>query len=116
MKILPLVLLALSLVTVTAQEATPTPQITVSGTADVKVVPDEVLIHVGVETRNENLDLARHQHDDRMKSVLAFINKSGVPSKDVQTDYINLVPEYEGAQGQPKKTVYVVRKFIEVRL
>ncbi len=105
------------LATVRAQQTPPT-QITISGTAEVRVAPDEILINAGVEIRNENLDQARRQHDDRMKSVLAFLKDSGVPSKDVQTDFINLVPDYGNEWGHaPTKTpIYVVYKFIEVRL
>jgi uncharacterized protein YggE len=112
MKKYPIIILALalSLATTAAQE------INVSGTADVLVVPDEVLIHVGVETRNENLDQARRQHDERMKKVLTFIKTSAVPDKDVQTDFINLYPEYGNDWGRTKPPVYVVRKFIEIRL
>ena len=92
MKIIPLTLfaLALSLAAGFAQD-NQKPQITVSGTADVRVVPDEVVIHVGVETRNEKLDQARHQHDDLMKSALGFLKHTSVPDKDVQTDFINNV-------------------------
>jgi len=69
MKTIPLTILALalSLTAVSAQDGQRPPQITVSGTADVLVVPDEAIIHVAVEIRNENLDQARHLHDDRMK-------------------------------------------------
>ena len=118
MKIIPLGFLALafSLATVVAQDGQPARQISVSGTADVLVVPDEVLIHVGVETRNENLDQARHQHDDLMKNALAFLKSNGVPNKDVQTDFINLTTEYNNDSWHSKPTVYVVRKFIEIKL
>ena len=118
MRKLTLLAFALCLATVRAQQTPPTPQITISGTAEVRVAPDEILINAGVEIRNENLDQARRQHDDRMKSVLAFLKDSGVPRKDVQTDFINLVPDYGNEWGHaPTKTpIYVVRKFIEVRL
>jgi len=109
---------ALSLVMVKAQDTTREPQITITGSAEVRVAPDEVLIHAGVETRNENLDQARHEHDERMKNVLTFLKNSGIPGKDVQTDFINLVPDYgnEWGRGPSKTPVFVARKFIEVRL
>jgi uncharacterized protein YggE len=118
MKSLTLFVFALSLAIANAQQSPQIPQITVSGTAEVRVAPDEILIHAGVETRNENLDLARQQNDDHMKSVLAFIKKSGVPSKDVQTDFINVVPDYgnEWNRAPSKTPMFVVRKYVEVRL
>jgi uncharacterized protein YggE len=116
MKKLILLVFALSIALVRAEE---TPRITISGSAEVRVAPDEVLIHAGVETRNENLDQARRDHDDRMKKVLAFLKDSGIKSKDVQTDFINLVPDFGnewGRGGSAKTPIYIVRKFIEVRL
>jgi uncharacterized protein YggE len=118
MKTIPLAILtlALSLAAVSAQDAQRPPQITVSGTADVLVAPDEAIIHVGVETRNENLEQARHAHDDRMKSALKFLKSSGVPDKDVQTDFINLTTEYNGDSSKNRPMVYVARTYIEVKL
>ena len=80
MKIIPLTVLtlALSSAAVSAQ-----PPITVSGTSEVLVAPDEAIIHVGVEIRNESLEQAQHLHDDRMKSALKFLKSSGVPDKYV---------------------------------
>ena len=73
----------------------PPPQISVTGSAEIKVVPDEVQISVGVETRDENLDEARRQHDIRMADALAFLKKAGVPDKYVQTDFISVEPQFD---------------------
>ena len=118
MKIVPLTILALglSLIAVSAQEGQRPPQITVSGTADVMVAPDEAIVHVGVETRNENLEQARRLHDESMKKALTFLKASGVPDKNVQTDFINISTDYSSDSWHSKPVVYVVRKFIEVRL
>lgn len=94
----------------------PTPQITVSGTAEVKVVPDEIHISVGVETRDPDLNTAKNQHDERMKSALGFLKTSGVPEKDIQTDYVNITPEFNYDTSRVKPVVYVVRKSIEIKL
>jgi len=118
MKTIPLTILALafSLTAVSAQDGQP-PQITVSGTAEVLVAPDEAIIHVGVEIRNENLDQVRHLHDDRMKSALTFLKSSGVPDKNVQTDFINLTTDSTSSDSWKTKTIaYVARTSIEVKL
>lgn len=94
----------------------PTPQITVSGSAEVKVVPDEIRISVGVETRDADLNTAKSQHDERMKSALGFLRKSGIPEKDIQTDYINIAPDYNYDSSRVKPVVYIVRKSIEIKL
>lgn len=91
-------------------------QINISGSADVKVTPDEVHIQVGVETRSENLDEARTQHDERMRNALQFLRTMHVPDKDVQTDYINIGPEYENNWPHTRVAAYFVRKSIEINL
>ncbi len=113
MKIIPLTILtlALSFTTVSAQ-----PQITVSGASEVLVAPDEAVIHVGVEIRNESLEQARHLHDDRIKSALTFLKSSGVPDKYVQTDFINLTTDSTTDLSKTKTIYYLARTSIEVKL
>jgi uncharacterized protein YggE len=116
MKRFALFIFLLSVATAQAQPEKPQiPQVTVSGSAEVRVAPDEILIHAGVEIRNDNLDQARQQNDERMKKVLSFLKNSGVSGKDVQTDFINIAPDYDRLRASKVQT-YIVRKFIEVRL
>jgi uncharacterized protein len=99
-----------------AQISPQPPQINVSGSAEVKVAPDEIRISVGVETRDENLDEAMRQHDERMKKALGFLKTSGVPDKNVQTDFIDVHPDYDSNFSKVKPVIYVVRKSIEIKL
>jgi len=89
--------------------------IQVSGSAEVKVAPDEVYLKVGVQTRNESLDAAKQENDERVSKALAFLKNSGIRTKDVQTDFISLDPEYNSSSAT-KIAVYIVRKTIEVKL
>ena len=118
MKIVLIAILALgiSLAAVSAQESSHPPQVTVSGTAEVMVTPDEAIIHVGAETRNENLEKARQMHDESMKKALGFLKISGIPDKNVQTDFINISTDYGNDSWHTKPVVYVIRKSIEIRL
>ena len=92
------------------------PEIRVSGTAEVKVAPDEIHLSVGVETRHETMEDAKRQNDERMARALAFIQRSGVPGKDVQTDFISVEPTYERQESLTKPTYYLVRKSIGIRV
>lgn len=107
---------ALSLTFAGAQDRQPPPQITISGSADVKVAPDKVNIRVGVETRNEILDQAVRQNDEHMKSALSFLKSSSVPAKDIQTDFMEVTPEYGNDSWRAKPVIYIVRKSIEINL
>jgi uncharacterized protein YggE len=92
-------------------------RITVSGSGDVNVAPDEVFISVGVETRNANLDEATRQNNEQMKNALGFLKSSGVPAKDIKTDYITLETESNyGSSWSKGPTAYVACKSIEIKL
>ncbi|MEH6418266.1 SIMPL domain-containing protein [Pseudomonas sp. CGJS7] len=105
----------------------PTPgqrSVSVSGSAEVKVAPDEILLNVGVETRHPRLDEAKKLNDESVRAALALLKRDGVPDKDVQTDYISIEPRYEYesdnraalTQARAVPLVYVVRKSIGIRL
>ena len=109
------ILLLLAIVNAPAQVA-PQHQISVSGSAEVKAVPDEVRINVGVETRSATLDPARLENDQKIAQVLSFLRESGIKECDMQTDYINIQPDYDYNQSRIKPVAYIVRKNIEIRL
>jgi hypothetical protein len=90
--------------------------ISVSGSAEVKVAPDEIYLKVGVDTRSENLDEATRANDERVSKSLAFLKTSGVKEKDVQTDFISIEPSYDNSSSRTKAVVYIVRKSIVVKL
>ncbi len=63
----PMVLAILTLTQAFAQSSAQPPLITVSGSAEVKVAPNEVYLRVGVETRHQNLADAKQQNDQRVE-------------------------------------------------
>ena len=109
-------ILALALIALPLAPAFAEPQISVSGSAEVKVAPDEIRLSVGVETRDENLDVARRQNDERISSALAFLKAGGMKEKDVQTDFISVEPDYNYNSSHVKPVAYIVRKSIEIRV
>ena len=114
--ILTLAIATLSLTQAFSQAPAQLPMISVSGSAEVKVAPDEIYLRVGVETRHENLENAKQQNDERVSKALAFLKASEVKGKDVQTDYISIEPTYDDNVSRTKPVTYVVRKSIEVKL
>jgi hypothetical protein len=90
--------------------------ISISGTAEVKVVPDEIHLRVGVETRHENLGDAKKQNDERITKTLAFLKENQIGDRDIQTDYISIEPRFEDSLSRTKPVIYEVRKAIEIRL
>lgn len=92
------------------------PQINVSGSAEVKVAPDEIYLSAAVETRNESLEQAKKQNDDSISKALAFLKNSGIKEKDVQTDYINVQPNYNRDYSKTRAEYFTVQKTIQIKL
>lgn len=114
--LLTLALAALSLPNAKAQYQQPPPQINVSGSAEIKVVPDEIRLSVAVESRNAALDVARLDNDTRISAALAFLKQAGLPDRDVKTDFISVQPDYDRDRSRVTPVAYIIRKSIEIRL
>lgn len=118
--LLPLALLTLSLSLAHAQPVQPPPQINLSGSAEVRVAPDEIILNVAVETRAETLEPAQVENDQKIAACLAFLKASQLKEKDFKTDYISIQPQYDTRDkvqsSYVKPVSYIVRKNLEVRL
>jgi uncharacterized protein len=76
-----------------AQEPT-SRQVSATGEAEVRVVPDEVVLTLGIETHDNQLAVAKSQNDAIVKRVLALATEFGIAPEHVQTDYIGIEPRY----------------------
>jgi uncharacterized protein YggE len=68
--------------------------ISVTGTAEIQVAPDEAVLRLGIETSNKDLAYAKSQHDTRVKKVIALTRDAGVEAKYIQTSELTMGPEY----------------------
>lgn len=89
-----------------ANEDNPPPGITVEGEAAVKVMPDEVLITLGIESSDRDLQKVRSLNDARMQQVRGAALASGVAERDIRTDFIHLAPNYEN-RGRDARRVLI---------
>ena len=115
--------LALSALLVAAPAAAAQPgnvardTVSVTGEAEVKVVPDEVVLRVGVETGDKDLGVAKRSNDERVARAIAAARKQGIEVKHVQTDHISVEPRYRGSSELVTDLLgYVVRKSIVITL
>ena len=91
--------------------------ITVTGDAEVRVVPDEVVLTLGIETWDKELAVARRQNDQIVVEVLALISDYGVEPQHAQTDYVSIEPRYRfGTYDEEDFIGYFVQKTIVVTL
>ena len=91
--------------------------ITTTGDAEIKVAPDEVIVILGVETWDKNMQVAKKQNDERIKRITALTKDFGIDSKHVHTDQINVEPRYRtGAYTDADFIGFFVRKTIVITL
>ncbi|HJR07366.1 MAG TPA: SIMPL domain-containing protein [Pyrinomonadaceae bacterium] len=93
-----------------AQQKSEPPLITVTGEAEVRVVPDEVVFDLTVQTLNRDLRIAKSQTDERLKKVIELTRRYKIAPADVQTDYIKLEPRYRNGDETRTLVGYSVRK------
>jgi uncharacterized protein YggE len=108
--------------TAAAQTASPPQEraaprlITVTGEAEILVIPDEVVLTLGVETANRQLNLAKRQNDEIVAQVLAAAQARGIAAKFLQTEQISIEPRYRDSYEQRDFIGYFVRKTIVITL
>lgn len=71
---------------------TPDPTISVSGSAVVRVAPDEAVLTFSIASREEKLDASVTDNDKKVKAVTEFLLESGVKSSEIRTEVISIYP------------------------
>lgn len=105
-KFLILLFLAISFcASATAQDVDKMPLITVTGTAEVMVAPDEVVFQLDVTKTDKDLQIAKRQNDEAVAKVLELARRFGVEPQNVKTDYISVEMKYESIRD-PKNKIY----------
>ena len=83
-----------------AQEKNAQPRgVTTTGTAEISVVPDLVLLQVGVENQSPRARTAKAAADATSRKILAALKDLGIDSKDIQTAYLSLQPQFDYRKG-----------------
>jgi uncharacterized protein YggE len=73
---------------------TPPSLITVSGQAEVRVRPDEVVFTMGVDSVDKDMLTAKNRTDDAVRQVLSIAKANNIKPEDSQTSYISVQPKY----------------------
>lgn len=96
-----------------AQETKQIPQINVSGEGKIKVVPDQAMLTVTVETKGNNAKEVKKINDEQIESVLKLLKKMNLPATDYKTQRVSLNPQYD---YEKKKNTYNAQQTIEILL
>ncbi len=89
--------------------------ISVSGEATINVVPDRIVLRLGVETSAPELIAAKRSNGAIVQSVLAAIRARGVAERDIQTSALHIEPRYS-YRDELARVGFFVREGIVVTL
>ncbi|MFD2515239.1 SIMPL domain-containing protein [Pontibacter locisalis] len=91
------------------------PLVSVTGVGEVRVQPTEVVVNLGVETREKTLEAARNETDKKAAAIINYLKKQGVDARDIQTSYVTLHPVYNGGEyGKTSPDFYMAMKTMTV--
>jgi uncharacterized protein YggE len=119
-----LFMLVASPIAASAQTNVEPPLITVTGQAEVRVPPDEVVFTLAVENVDRDMVVASKRTDDSVRQILAIARKNNVKPEDVQTSHISVQPKYNTddlpyeSRDKVKRVLvgYEVSKTVAIRL
>ncbi len=115
--VLALVVLGLTAWTQDSGELEETGQIAVTGEAEIRIVPDEVILTLGIETWDKNMEIAKGQNDAIVARVFALADDYGIAPEHVQTDYVSIEPRYRSGYYEERDFIgYFVHKTVEITL
>jgi uncharacterized protein len=89
--------------------------ISVSGEAEIKVVPDIIIFSISIETNNKNLKQAKKENDEKVTDVVSILKQFNVPEKNIQTDYFFMDKVYTRRKIDKSKG-YEIRNTLEIKL
>jgi len=93
------------------------PTISVSGEAEIKVVPDRAVITLGVETLDTSMVAAKRENDRMIEAIGKTARKYGIKETEIQTDFLTVEPKYERRRNDYGKEIdYFVGHIIRRRL
>lgn len=73
----------------------PSRSVQVSGSAMINVIPDRVMIQLGVQSNGVTTDAVQSADSKAIQAVMKALRAQGIEAKDIATDYYVIEPIYE---------------------
>jgi len=91
-------------------------QVTVTGRAEVRVVPDQVVMKFAAETMDEELDRSKRENDRIVNAVFAAAQTIDLPANQIATDFLQIESVFTTSRGESQFLGYKVTKSIVITL
>ncbi len=98
------------------QPAEQEPEISVSATATVRLVPDKATVSFGVTTQEATAEEAQEKNTEAVNAVMDVLTGRGIEEKSIRTDRYSMYPQYDWSEkGEQRIIGYVVTTSMSVR-
>jgi uncharacterized protein len=102
------------------EPANAVPVIVVTGEAQIRVVPDEATVRLGITRQTATAQAVQDQANTVANEILAAVTKLGIAASDIQTSRLTLTPVYaprspEASQA-PRIVAYQASNIVSVRV
>jgi uncharacterized protein YggE len=89
----------------------------VSGAGEARVKPDTAVINLGVRTQDKTAQAALQKNNTKTQALINALRKADIPAENIQTQAINLAPNYETNKTDNNQTLagYTASNIVEVR-
>ncbi|MBR4744757.1 MAG: SIMPL domain-containing protein [Oscillospiraceae bacterium] len=105
-----------AVVTPAAAAAETVPQITVSASASVKLVPDKATVSFGVTTQEKTPEQAQSKNSEAVQKVMDVLTGRGIEEKSIRTDSYSMYPQYDWSENGDQRIIgYVVTTSMTVK-
>jgi uncharacterized protein YggE len=112
--------LMLTLVLVSAVSvATPLPtkpHIYVEGSAEIEVIPDQMIIAIGLSAENMEVAIAKTEVDDRSHLLIETLKKMDIAARDIATTALQVTPVHDYVDGKQVPRGSRVYRQVEITL
>ena len=81
------------------------PEITVSASASVSLVPDKATVYFGVYTQAESPDEAQTQNSEAVNRVISILTGRGIEEKSIRTTNYSMYPQYYWSESTGTQSV-----------
>lgn len=89
------------------------PQVAITGVGKVSIVPDQVVISFGVDSRADDAATAKKANDAAVAKVIAYVKSMKIADKDYQTQRVNL---YKNRDYETKQDYYQATQTMVITL
>ena len=82
------------------------PEVTVTASGSVYLVPDKAEISFGIQTSDASPEKALKKNAEEVNRVIEALRKQGIEDKSIRTDNVNLYQQSEYSEGKSRITGY----------